>query len=155
MFLPSRRFIIGDEDFYFYNSQPSVIPAALMRTVSVSPTSVPCRSPLGAGHPSGTGPSSHRGQGLHGGGIRVPSRAGVARSPRLPPGCACIGPCFGAGVGWGGGLLPVTAGMSRGKPGAGLIPLETRGREEMQEEWHVILDCSLQACWLRMCKNNN
>lgn len=58
-------------------------------------------------------------------------------------------------MGWGGGgELPVMAGMSCGKLGAGLIP-ETPGREEMQEEWHVILDCSLQACWLRMCKNNN
>lgn len=54
-----------------------------------------------------------------------------------------------------GGELAVIAGMSRGKPGAGVIPPETRGREAMQEEWHVILDCSLQACWLRMCKNNN
>lgn len=37
-----------------------------------------------------------------------------------------------------------------------LIPVEALGRAgKQEEEWRASLDCSLQACWLRMCKNNN
>lgn len=48
MFLPNRRLIIGDEDFLFlfFNSQPSVISASLLRMASVSPKSPLLRDAL-------------------------------------------------------------------------------------------------------------
>lgn len=160
MFLPNRWFIIGDEDF-FSNSQPSVISAALVRMASVFPPPH-CSMLEPAG---GQAPIRHRSQ--------LPPWAGAAGwwHP-CPPRCRCLplgdtlapaaaGMCLYRGRVLGeewageGGEHPGVAGMSPGTPGAGFGAPEPRGRGAMQEEWHVILDCSLQACWLRMCKNNN
>lgn len=154
MFLPNRRFIIGDEEFFF-NSQPSVISAALVGTVSVCVPHTLCQSLLWDrdGHLSQLTPwaGAAQWQWWHPCPLphQLPHR--MANTPQLQLGCAHI-----LGEEWAGEERSSRHGsMSRGNLGAGLIPPETHRRGEMQEEWHVILDCSLQACWLCMCKNNN
>lgn len=79
-----------------------MISAALVRMLctSVRPPTTQRWSLLGARHPSGTGPSSHREQGLHSGGIRVPSCAGcLALGGTLTPTAA--GMCLYRAVFWG------------------------------------------------------